>query len=370
MSRVRFVGLDVHKDRITIAVADQDGSAPQVVATVPHETRALLKQLKKLGASGQLRCCYEAGPTGFGLCRALNAAGIQCIVVAPSLIPKQAGDRVKTDARDAVKLARFLRSGDLTSVHVPDEQTEAMRDLERAREDAKRAERSARNVLSKFLLRHGCRYTGKSRTWSASYLDWIRTLHFEFEAQQRVLVSYLHAVEQATERVAQLTADIAEMVETWSLKPLVKALQALRGVQLVSAVTIAAELGEMNRFASAPQLMAYLGLVPSEHSSGGTKKRGAITRTGNQHVRRILVESAWSYRHRASMSYEIRRRNEGVSTGVREIAWKAQQRLHRRYQRLLGRGKNKQQTVTALARELAGFIWAIGRQPVLLEAAA
>lgn len=371
MSRVRFVGLDVHKDSITIAVADQDGSAPQVVATVPHETRALLKQLKKLGASGQLRCCYEAGPTGFGLCRALNAAGIECIVVAPSLIPKQAGDRVKTDSRDAVKLARFLRSGDLTSVHVPDEHTEAMRDLERAREDAKRAERSARNVLSKFLLRHGCRYTGKSRTWSVSYLDWIRTLHFQFEAQQRVLVSYLHAVEQATERVAQLTADIAEMVETWSLKPLVKALQALRGVQLVSAVTIAAELGgEMKRFATAPQLMAYLGLVPSEHSSGGTKKRGAITRTGNQHVRKILVESAWSYRHRASMSYEIRRRNEGVSTAVREIAWKAQQRLHRRYQRLLGRGKNKQQTVTALARELAGFIWAIGRQPVLLQEAA
>ncbi len=369
MSKVRFVGLDVHKESITIAVADQDGSAPQVVATVPHQARALLKQLKKLGTNGQLRCCYEAGPTGFGLCRTLQAAGIECIVVAPSLIPKQAGDRVKTDSRDAVKLARFLRSGDLTPVHVPDEHTEAMRDLERAREDAKRAERSARNVLSKFLLRHGCRYSGKSRTWSSSYLDWIRTLHFEFEAQQRVLVSYLHAVEQATERVVQLTGDIAEMVETWSLKPLVKALQALRGVQLVSAVTIAAELGEMSRFTRAPQLMAYLGLVPSEHSSGGTTRRGAITRTGNQHVRKILVESAWSYRHKASMSYEIRRRNEGVSEQVREIAWKAQQRLHRRYQRLQGRGKNKQQTITALARELAGFIWAIGRQPVLLQSA-
>jgi transposase len=369
MSKVRFVGLDVHKDSITIAVADQDGPAPQVVATVPHELRALGKQLKKLSASVRLRCCYEAGPTGFGLCRALAAAGFECIVVAPSLIPKQAGDRVKTDSRDAVKLARFLRSGDLTSVHVPDEQTEAMRDLERAREDAKRAERTARQVLSKFLLRHGCRYSGKSRTWSASHLDWIRTQHFEFEAQQRVLVSYLRAVEQATEQVAQLTRDIVELVESWSLKPLVKALQALRGVQVVSAVTIAAELGDMNRFATAPQLMAYIGLVPSEHSSGGTTKRGGITRTGNQHVRKTLVESAWSYRHRASMSYEIRRRNEGVSTEVRDIAWKAQQRLHRRYQRLQARGKNKQQTVTALARELAGFIWAIGRQPVLLQTA-
>jgi transposase len=367
MSKVRFVGLDVHKDSITIAVADHDGLAPQVVATVPHEFRALLKKLKKLGSNGQLRCCYEAGPTGFGLCRSLCAAGIECIVVAPSLIPKQAGDRVKTDPRDAVKLARFLRSGDLTAVHVPDEHTEAMRDLERAREDAKRAERTGRHQLSKFLLRHGLRYSGKS--WSQRYLDWVRTVHFEREPQQRVLASYLHAVEQATERVNQLTRDIAEMVESWSLKPLVKALQALRGVQLVSAVTIAAELGEMSRFARPSQLMAYLGLVPSEHSSGGTKKRGGITRTGNQHVRKTLVESAWSYRYRPSMSYEIRRRNEGVSPEVREIAWKAQQRLHRRYQRLLGRGKSKQQTVTALARELAGFVWAIGKQPVLLQAA-
>jgi transposase len=367
MNKIRFVGLDVHKDSIVIAVADPDGSPPQVVATVPHELRAVLKQLKKLGATARLRCCYEAGPTGFGLCRALTNAGIECIVVAPSLIPKQAGDRVKTDPRDAVKLARFLRSGDLTAVHVPDEQTEAMRDLERAREVAKRAERTARHVLSKFLLRHGFRSPGKS--WSQSHLDWVRTLHFESEAQQRVLTDYLHAVEQATERVARLTRDIAEMVETWSLKPLVKALQALRGVQLVTAVTIAAELGEMSRFATAPQLMAYIGLVPSEHSSGGTKKRGAITRTGNQHVRKALVESAWSYRHRASMSYEIRRRNEGISAEVREIAWKAQQRLHRRYQRLVGRGKSKQQTITAVARELAGFVWAIGRQPVLLQAA-
>lgn len=367
MSKVRFIGLDVHKDSIVIAVADSDGSTPHVVATVPHELRALLKQLKKLGATGQLRCCYEAGPTGFGLCRALNSAGIECVVIAPSLIPKKAGDRVKTDSRDAIKLARCLRNGDdLTAIHVPDEQTEAMRDLERAREDAKQAERTARNVLSKFLLRHGCRYIGKS--WSQRHLDWIRTVHFEFEAQQRVLVSYLHAVEQATARVEQLTRDITELVETWSLKPLVKALQALRGVRIVTAVTIAAELGEMHRFSTARQLMGYLGLVPSEDSSGETVKRGSITKAGNRHLRTALVESAWSYRHRPSMSHEIKRRNEGVSAEVREIAWKAQQRLHRRYQRLVGRGKNKQKAITAVARELAGFVWAIGRQPALLEA--
>ena len=367
MSKVRFVGLDVHKDSIVIAVADVGDGAPQVVATVPHELRALLKQLKKLGSKGQLRCCYEAGPTGYGLCRGLTAAGIECVVIAPSLIPKRAGDRIKTDKRDAIKLARFLRSGELTAIHIPDEQTEAMRDLSRARDDAKRAEHSARQLLLKFLLRHGCRYSGK--TWTKNHLDWIRTQHFEFEAQQRVLVSYLHAIEQATERVAQLTRDISELVETWSLKPLVKAVQALRGVQLLSAVTIAAELGDIRRFASAPQLMAYIGLVPSEHSSGNTKKRGGITRTGNRHVRKTLVESSWSYRFRAAMSYEIQRRNEGVSPEVRDIAWKAQQRLHRRYQRMNARGKSKQLTATVIARELAGFIWAIGQQPVLLQAA-
>lgn len=362
MQNVRFVGLDVHKDTISIAVADQDGSAPQVVATVPHELRALLKQLKKLAATGRLRCCYEAGPTGFGLCRALRAAGFDCIVIAPSLVPKKAGDRVKTDRRDAMKLARYLRSGDLTEVHVPDEQTEAMRDLERAREDARRAVTAARQVLSKFLLRHGCRYSGT--TWTHKHLDWVRSLHFEFDAQQRVIVSYLRAVEQAQQRVAELTQDISELVETWCLKPLVQRLQALRGVKLVTAVTIAAELAEMSRFATAPQLMAYVGLVPSEYSTGGTITRGAITRTGNQHARKTLIEAAWSYRFHPAMSEEITRRNRGLPSNVTDIAWKAQVRLHRRYKRLQSRGKSKQLTITAVARELVGFVWAIARQPV------
>jgi transposase len=365
MQNVRFVGLDVHKESIAIAVAEGDGSAPENVATVPNDTAALVKRLKKLELGAKLKCCYEAGPTGFVLQRALVAAGIECAVIAPSLVPRTAGDRVKTDRRDAVKLARFLRSGDLTEVHVPDGPTEAMRDLERCRDDAKRAERTARHQLSKFLLRHGRIYEGKT-AWTGTHLDWVRRQVFEHEAHNRVLVDCVQAVENATSRVERLTKDIVELVETWSLRPLVKALQALRGVQVLSAVILAAELGDFARFASAPALMAYLGLVPSEHSSGETQRRGRITRTGNGHVRRILVESAWSYRHRPAMGWAIRKRNEGVAPAVQAIACKAQHRLHGRYKKLLGRGKNKQQTVTALARELAGFVWSIARQPHLL----
>jgi transposase len=367
MKTLRCVGLDVHKESIAIAVAEPEGGEPSLVGTIPNDTRLLLQKLKKLGGGKKVRCCYEAGPTGYGLHRDLNAAGIECIVVAPSLVPKQVGSRVKTDRRDALKLARFLRSGDLTAVAVPDQATEAMRDLERARDDAKNVERSARHQLSKFLLRHGRIYQGKT-AWNRSHMEWIRKQAFAHEAQQRVLTDYLHTVEQGAERVGQLTRDIEELVESWKLAPLVKSLQALRGVQLVTAVIIAAELGDLSRFNSAPQLMAYLGLVPSEHSSGGSKQRGHITRTGNSHVRRVLVESAWAYRFRPSMSTAISERNEGVPRPIREIAWKAQERLHRRYARMSGRGMCKQKTVTAIARELAGFVWAIGQAQKKLAA--
>jgi len=361
MEKLRFVGLDVHKDSVAIAVAEADGSVPQVVATVPGDAKAVLKQLKKLGSAGQLRCCYEAGPTGLGLCRALTAAGISCIVVAPSLVPQKSGDRVKTDDRDAVKLARFLRSGDLTPIHVHDEASEAMRDLERARDDAKKAERVARHQLSKFLLRHGRVYAGKT-AWTKLHMDWIRSQRFEQEAHNRVLPEYVRAVEESEARVERLTKDIVELVETWHLKPLVQAMQALRGVRTLTAVILAAELGDLARFASAPQLMAFVGLVPSEHSSGGTQKRGRITRTGNRHVRRVLTEAAWAYRCRPAMSRAIRKRAEEASPEVQAIAWKAQSRLHGRYMRMTARGKNKQQTVTAVARELVGFVWAVARQ--------
>jgi len=369
MENVRFVGLDVHKDSIVIAVADGDRAEPHVVAEIPHDIPRLLKELRRLGKSGAtIRCCYEAGPTGFGLCRALQDAKIDCVVIAPSLVPSQPGARVKTDRRDAVKLARFHRSGDLTEVYVPDVATEAMRDLERARDDAKNAERVARHQLSKFLLRHGRRYA-KPTSWTCAHMDWIRTQTFEHEAHNRVLVDYVHAVEGATARVARLDKDIAELVESWSAKPLVQALQGLRGVQLLSAVVIAAELGSLSRFAHPRQLMAYLGLVPSEHSSGQTRKRGGITRAGNKHLRRILVEAAWSYRFRPAVGQRLKRRSEGLSASVCGISWKAQRRLHDRYVRLQARGKNKQQTVTAIARELCAFIWDIARQPELLAAA-
>ena len=364
MRNVRFVGLDVHKDSIAMAVADDEGAAPALLATVPHDIAGLIRRLKKLGPVSSLRVCYEAGPTGFGLCRALRSMGIDCIVIAPSLVPVQAGNRVKTDARDAIKLARFHRSGDLTEVHVPEPATEAMRDLERSRDDAKKAERVVRHQLSKFLLRQDRRYEGK--TWTEKHLTWARQQIFESEAHNRVLVDYVTAVEAATERVARLTKDIGELVASWSLAPLVTALQALRGVQLITAVVIAAELGDTRRFKTAPALMAYLGLVPSEHSSGESQRRGGITRTGNRHVRRVLVESAWSYRFRPKVSREIRVRNEPVSDAVRAIALKAQHRLCGRYRKLIGRGKNKQQTVVAIARELAGFIWSIGKQEKLL----
>jgi len=368
MENVRFVGLDVHKESIVIAVADGDRSEPQVVAEIPSDTARLLKELRKLARGGaELRVCYEAGPTGFGVHRELTAAGIACAVIAPSLIPKQSGSRVKTDRRDAVKLARFHRSGDLTPVHVPGTDTEAMRDLERSRDDAKNAERVARHQLSKFLLRQGRRYA-KSGAWGTLHMNWIRAQQFEQEAHNRVLVDYVHAVEQASERVARLDKDIAQLVETWSLKPLVEALQGLRGVRLLTAVVIAAEIGSFERFASPKKLMAYLGLVPSEQSSGETKRRGGITRTGNRHLRRILTEAAWCYRFRPNTNPRLKAQNRRISPAVAAVAWRAQQRLHGRYCRLLARGKNKQQVVTAVARELSAFVWDIARQPQLLAA--
>lgn len=362
MENVRFVGLDVHADSIAIAVADPGRGEPGLLATIPNDTVLLLKRLRRLGA---VKCCYEAGPTGFGLHRALTAAGVDCVVVAPSLVPTKAGDRVKTDGRDAVKLARFLRSGDLTAVCVPDEATEAMRDLERARDDARKAERAARHQLQKFLLRHGRRSPVKT-AWSQRHLEWIRKQHFAYPAQEAVLVDYLKTVEDLGERVTRLTKSIVDQVENWSQKPLVKALQALRGVSLISAAIIVAELGDIARFQTAPQLMAYLGLVPSESSSGETRRQGRITRTGNGHVRRILTEAAWAYRFRPGESRAIRARGQGVSDQVKGIAWRAQVRLCGRYRTLTARGKNKNRTIIAIARELAGFIWAIGRTPQLL----
>jgi transposase len=365
---VVYVGLDVHKDSIVIAVAREGREEASKWKTIPYDAVRLVKALKVLLKEGEvLKVCYEAGPTGFGLCRRLREVGIDCIVVAPSLVPGKPGDRVKTDPRDARNLAHYLRSGDLTEVCVPDAAVEAIRDLERARDDAKCAERVARHQLSKFLLRHDRHWDGN--TWTYRHRDWIRAQKFDFPAQQRVLEDYLKSVEDLAERVARLTSQVEELVQETVLAPLVKALQAFRGISVVSAVTIAAEVGDFKRFRTASQFMSYVGLVPSEDSTGKRRRQGRITRCGNAHVRRILVEAAWHYRHVPVLSKELRRRNQGVAAGVRQIAWEAQKRLNKRLYHLIHAGKSAQKSITAVARELAGFIWSVGQEETLLAKA-
>jgi transposase len=353
--------LDVHKETIVIAVAEAGRCEPAIWKTIPYELPRLVKAMKLLAAKGQLSICYEAGPTGFGVQRVLTKAGYDCQVVAPSLIPVQSGNRVKTDRRDAVKLARFLRSGDLTAITVPSEEREAVRDLERSRDDAKRAERVARQQLSKFLLRHDVRWE-EGKNWTLKHLAWLRRLRLEDEVLQVVLEDYLHAVENATERVERLTNLLEEKILASSLAPLVRGLQVLRGVGMVTAATIAAEIGDFRRFGTAKQFMAYVGLTPSEDSSGDRIRRGSITKCGNSHVRRLLVESAQHYRRRPAISRELRQRSSDQPEALRQIGWEAQKRLHRRLQALTARGKPGNKAIAAVARELAGFMWAIGRE--------
>jgi len=361
MKSTRFVGLDVHAATIAVAVAEPDGEV-RSLGTIPNEPEAVRRVMKKLGPAAHLRTCYEAGPCGYVLYWQLAQLGVACQVVAPTLVPVKAGDRVKTDRRDAERLARSLRSGDLTAVWVPDAAHEALRDLVRAREAAKKDQLRARHRLQKFLLRHGRRSPAGTKAWTEGYRRWIAALQFEQPAQEATRVDYLTEVDHARERIARLERAIDEAVETAPapMRAVIEALQALRGIAKVAAVTIVAEVGKLSRFARARQLMGYSGAVASEHSSGPRVRRGGITKTGNAHLRRIVVEAAWSYRHRPRVGYALRQRHARQSETVRAIAWKAQHRLHRRYCRLLGRGKNKQQVVTAVARELLGFVWAIG----------
>lgn len=364
MKKVRFLGLDVHAETIAVAVAEIDGEV-RSLGIIPNREESIRKLVKKLGPAEQLRACYEAGPTGYVLYWQLTALGVKCEVVAPTLVPVKAGDRVKTDRRDATKLARSYRSGDLTPVWVPDEEHEALRDLVRAREAAKQDQLRARHRLSKFLLRHGRRAPSGVKVWTQKHLDWIKEqVHFQQPAQEYTLLDYWHEVEHVTERIRRLEQAMEEAVKLAPprMQEVIRALQGLRGIAQISAVTIVAELGEISRFQHARQLMGYSGTVSSEHSSGKRIMRGQITKTGNAHLRRIVIEAAWSYRHRPSHGWALRKRQEGLSEEVKEIAWKAQHRLHRRYHRLIAAGKNKQQVVTAIGRELLGFIWAIGIQ--------
>jgi transposase len=367
--RITYVGLDVHKESIVVAVAD-GGLRGEVreYGRIANTPAALDRLLRKLGSDGMaLRFCYEAGPCGYGIQRQLSAHGHECIVIAPSLIPKRAGDRVKTDRRDAASLARLHRAGELTAVWVPDAGHEAMRDLVRARLDAVHALRRARQQLSGFLLRHGCHYGRPA--WTKLHRRWLAGLKFEQAVHHLVLEDYIEAVEAAAARRDRLTAQIEAMLADWTLAPVVAALQTMRGMALVNAATLIAELGDLSRFANPRQLMAYLGLIPSEHSSGASIKRGGITKpapgseqgTGNT-ARRLLIEASWTYRFPARVSRELLLRQERQPKPIREIAWKAQLRLCARYRRLARTGKPANIVTTAIARELSGFVWAIARQ--------
>jgi len=359
--KVRFLGLDVHAETIAVAVAEADGKVCSL-GTIANRFEAVRKLVKKLGSVEQLRACYEAGPTGYVLYWQLTQLGVDCAVVAPTLIPMTAGDRVKTDRRDAERLARSHRSGDLTAVWVPDEGSEALRDLVRAREAAKQDQLRARHRLSKFLLRSGRRPETKIKIWTGLYMTWVRQLRFAQPAQESTRLDYLHEVEHMAERVQRLEESIREAIKLASpqMQQVISGLQALRGIAEISAVTIASELGNVSRFQSARQLMGYSGAVPTENSSGTRTQRGSITKTGNAHLRRIMVEAAWSYRLRPGIGPELRKRQQGVPEEIKEIAWKAQIRLTKRFARLAAAGKDQRKIATAVGRELLGFIWAIG----------
>jgi transposase len=361
MKGTRFVGLDVHAATIAVAVAEPDGEV-RPVGVIPNEPEAVRKLVKKLGPAEGLRVCYEAGPCGYTLYRQLTQLGVSCQVVAPTLVPVRPGDRVKTDRRDAAKLARSFRSGDLTPVWVPDAAHEALRDLVRAREAAKKDQRRARHRLQKFLLRHGHRPPAGTMAWSERHRQWLATVRFTQPAQEATRVDYMTEIEHARERVRRLERALDDAIEAApaAMRAVIAALQALRGVAKLAAATVVAEVGQLARFARARQLMGYSGAVASEHSSGPRIRRGGITKTGNAHLRRIVVEAAWAYRHRPAIGSTLRQRQQGQSEPVKAMAWKAQERLHRRYRLLTARGKAPQQVVTAVARELLGFIWAIG----------
>ena len=368
MEHITYVGLDVHKATVSVAVAES-GRAGEVrqVGVVANRPEVLRKMVARLAKGGRrLSFCYEAGPCGYGLQRLLAGDGHDCVVVAPSLIPMKSGDRVKTDRRDATTLAKLHRAGELTPIWVPDAAHEAMRDLVRARATAVRALGKARQHLQSFLLRHGKIHHG-ARGWTLAYRRWLTTVRFDHPAQQIVFQDYIHAVQDAEARRDRLMQQIEALLPDWSMAPVVAALQAMRGIAPVVAVTIVAEVGDFRRFAKPRQLMAYFGLVPSEHSSGSTVRRGGITKAGNALARRALIEGAWTYRMSARVSRKLYDRLESLPAEVRNIAWKAQVRLCARYRRLAACGKPTVVVTTAIAREMVGFIWAIARlaQPAL-----
>jgi transposase len=360
--KLRFLGLDVHAETIAVAVAEPNGEV-RSLGTIANREESIRKFIRKLGSPEQLRACYEAGPTGFVLYWQLAQLGVECTVVAPTLVPKKPGDRVKTDRRDALKLARSHRSGDLTAVWVPDEVSEALRDLVRQREAAKQDQLRARHRLTKFLLRTGQRAPLGLKAWTERYMRWLAQVRYTQPAQEVTLLDCRNEVEHMRARVKRLEEAILELVKQapQAMQELIRGLQALRGIAHISAVTIASELGNISsRFESARKLMGYSGAFPSENSSGSRIRKGGITKAGNAHLRRIVMESAWCYRHLPRVGEKLRKRHHGIPAEILEIAWKAQHRLHKRYVKLSMAGKDQRKVITAVGRELLGFIWAIG----------
>ncbi len=354
-----YVGLDVHKDTISVAIAFPGREQPVFRGVIGNRHSSLRRLIRNLTPRGEvLSFCYEAGPCGYGVYRQIVETGHHCVVVAPSLFPRGAGERVKTDRRDALKLARLHRSGDLRQVWVPDGEQEAMRDLTRAREDMKAIELKARQRLSAFLLRHDRLYPGRCR-WTQAHHRWLAEQKFDHPVQQVVFQEYVDAAREARHRVAGLEDQIRSALSAWSLRPVAEALISLRGIDVLAAVTVLAELGDLTRFDSPRQLMSFLGLVPSEHSSGSRRRQGAITKTGNSHVRRVLVQAAWNYRFPARKTAHLQRKAACAPARVQAVAWAAQKRLCGRYRHLSHAGKPLCKVTTAVARELAGFIWAI-----------
>jgi transposase len=357
-----FIGFDTAKKKHAVAIADvgREGEI-RYLGEIDSSPLTIERMIRKLaGRYEKLHFCYEAGPTGYGLYRQVRGLGHDCSVVAPSLIPKKSGERVKTNRRDAVSLARLFRAGELTSVWVPDTVHEAVRDLVRARETASQDLRRKRQQLLSFLLRHGRIFSGRQH-WSRAHLRWLAQQKFDHPAQQIVFQDAVDAIDDAAARLRRLDEQVAAIVPSWSMAPVVEAYQAMRGVSFVVAVTFVAEIGDLRRFDNPRQLMAFLGLVPSERSTGERVRRAGLTLAGNKRARRVLIEGAWSYRYPARVSQTLQARLEGLPKAVREIAWKAQIRLCARYRRLNAAGKKLPVVIAAIAREMAAFLWAIAR---------
>ena len=363
----KYVGLDVSKEKIAVAIADEGRDEPRYFGMISNTPESVRKLIKQLGTTEQLKVCYEAGPTGYGIYRVLVSLGVHCEVIAPSLIPQKPGDRVKTDRRDAIRLAHLYRAGELTSVHVPTEEDEALRDLVRAREDAKEDVLRAKHRLTKFLLRHDIHPPKGVNRWTYAYREWIKGLSFDYSMQNVVLEEYRQHLVEIEQRIQRLEKEIQSQAEQGYHAPMIQALQVLRGVAVITATALVAEIGSFRRFKTASQFMAYVGLVPSESSSGEVRRQGKITKTGNRHARNLLIESAWSYRYIPVVKGKLKQRQEGQPATITAISWKAQHRLHKKYFRLLSKGKAAPKAITAVARELAGFIWAIAQEVELTK---